>query len=232
MAVYLDDWRQPARLGTVDDRWSHLVADDEEELHAFAARMGMRRAWYQHKESRPHQGHYDVPERARSRALALGAQAGELARHRAHAAPAPDGRRAARAARSAAGSGGRAGFRSHPVTLPKAPGTTALDPSTPVLVGLGLGGVGAEPAELMAAATEAALADAGGRRLVDEVACISVPQGSWSYPDPARLVAERLGATVGPHGAHRARHPPATADQRRAVRHRCRRRGAVRGDRR
>jgi len=73
MTVYLDDWRQPARLGSVDDRWSHLVADDEDELHAFAARLGMRREWYQHKRTRPHQGHYDLPERHRAAALALGA---------------------------------------------------------------------------------------------------------------------------------------------------------------
>jgi hypothetical protein len=73
MAVYLDDWRQAAHLGPVDDRWSHLVADTDEELHAFAARMGMRRAWFQHKDSRPHQAHYDVPERARQQALDLGA---------------------------------------------------------------------------------------------------------------------------------------------------------------
>ena len=64
MTVYLDDWRQPARLGPVDDRWSHLVADTDEELHAFAARLGMRREWFQHKAGRPHQAHYDVPERA------------------------------------------------------------------------------------------------------------------------------------------------------------------------
>jgi uncharacterized protein DUF4031 len=73
MAVYLDDWRQSARLGSVDDRWSHLVADDEDELHEFATRLGMRREWYQHKRARPHQGHYDVPERIRAEALALGA---------------------------------------------------------------------------------------------------------------------------------------------------------------
>jgi hypothetical protein len=73
VAVYLDDWRQPARLGPVDDRWSHLVADDEDELHDFAARLGMRREWYQHKPSRPHQAHYDLPERRRPDALALGA---------------------------------------------------------------------------------------------------------------------------------------------------------------
>lgn len=73
MTVYLDDWRQPAHLGPVRDRWSHLVADDEDELHAFAARLGMRRSWFQYKDSRPHHAHYDVPERARADALALGA---------------------------------------------------------------------------------------------------------------------------------------------------------------
>ena len=82
------------------------------------------------------------------------------------------------------------------MSRPGPPRTTTIDPSTPVLVGMGRGGSGAEPADLMAAATEAALADAGGHRLADEVVCIAVPQGSWSYPDPARLVAERVGAKV------------------------------------
>ncbi len=88
MAVYLDDWRQPARLGPVEDRWSHLVADTDDELHAFAARLGMKREWFQHKSNRPHQGHYDVPERARPEALELGAvpvtwrQVGRMMRNR------------------------------------------------------------------------------------------------------------------------------------------------------
>ena len=73
MTVYLDDWRQPARLGPVDDRWSHLVADTDEELHAFVARLGMRREWFQDKPGRPHHAHYDLPERARSEAVAHGA---------------------------------------------------------------------------------------------------------------------------------------------------------------
>jgi hypothetical protein len=86
--VYLDDWRQPARLGPVDDRWSHLIADSEVELHAFAARLGMRREWFQSREGRPHRAHYDVPERARAEALALGAvpvtwrQVGRMMRER------------------------------------------------------------------------------------------------------------------------------------------------------
>ncbi len=88
MTVYLDDWRQPARLGPVDDRWSHLVADTDEELHDFAALLGMRREWFQHKEGRPHQAHYDVPDRARQQALDLGAvpitwrQVGRMMRQR------------------------------------------------------------------------------------------------------------------------------------------------------
>ncbi len=73
MTVYLDDWRQRARLGPVDDRWSHLIADTDAELHAFAGRLGMRRAWFQTNERRPHQAHYDVPERLRAEAIGLGA---------------------------------------------------------------------------------------------------------------------------------------------------------------
>ena len=72
----------------VEDRWSHLVADTDDELHAFAARLGMKREWFQHKSNRPHQGHYDVPERARPEALELGAvpvtwrQVGRMMRNR------------------------------------------------------------------------------------------------------------------------------------------------------
>jgi hypothetical protein len=73
VTVYLDDWRQAAHLGPVDDRWSHLIADTEDELHDFAAKMGMRKAWFQEKPGRPHHAHYDLPERARPEALARGA---------------------------------------------------------------------------------------------------------------------------------------------------------------
>jgi hypothetical protein len=92
MSVYLDDWRQPARLGPVDDRWSHLVADSDDELHRFAAGLGMKREWFQHRPNRPHQAHYDLPERARAEALALGAvpvtwrQLGRMLRQRRTAA--------------------------------------------------------------------------------------------------------------------------------------------------
>ena len=73
--------------------------------------------------------------------------------------------------------------------------TGAPDPRTPVLVGVGTASADAEASELMGAATAAALADAGGRGLAAAVDRVAVPQGSWTYPDPARLVARRIGAT-------------------------------------
>jgi len=49
------------------ERWAHLVSDQShEELHAFAARLGLRPEWFQGD-------HYDVPARVRDRAVALGA---------------------------------------------------------------------------------------------------------------------------------------------------------------
>ena len=58
-------------------RWAHLVSDvSHDELHAFAARLGLRREWFQGD-------HYDVPEPVRARAVALGAAevaSGELVR--------------------------------------------------------------------------------------------------------------------------------------------------------
>jgi len=63
-----------------------------------------------------------------------------------------------------------------------------------VLVGVGRASADAEAVELMAEATADAIADAGGRGLGRHVDRVAVPQGSWSYPDPARLVAARIGA--------------------------------------
>src|SRR5439155_24660318 len=71
MAVYVDDAVWPAR----GRRWCHLVADGADELHAFAARLGLLRAWFQHRPARPWHDHYDVPEELRPQALALGAVA-------------------------------------------------------------------------------------------------------------------------------------------------------------
>lgn len=73
MSVYVDDavtqWR--------GRRWAHLMADTLDELHAFAARLGIPCHAFQNKTSG---AHYDVPSDLRERALALGAVA--ISRHR------------------------------------------------------------------------------------------------------------------------------------------------------
>jgi acetyl-CoA C-acetyltransferase len=71
----------------------------------------------------------------------------------------------------------------------------ALDPRTPVLVGVGVASDDREPAELMAMALVAAAEDAGSTSILGSVDRIAVPQGNWAYTDPARLVADRVGAT-------------------------------------
>ncbi len=50
-----------------DKKWCHLVSDNNlEELHAFAAQLGVPRKGFQGD-------HYDIPDEYRARALALGA---------------------------------------------------------------------------------------------------------------------------------------------------------------
>lgn len=69
MAVYVDVaiWERHGR------RWCHLLADDPDELHAFAAALGCRRDRFQSKPARPWVDHYDVDEERRSDAVARGA---------------------------------------------------------------------------------------------------------------------------------------------------------------
>lgn len=72
MTVYVDDavtlWR--------GRRWAHLMADTLDELHAFAARLGLPRRAFQDKHSG---AHYDIDTDMRSVALALGAM--PISRH-------------------------------------------------------------------------------------------------------------------------------------------------------
>ena len=52
-----------------------------------------------------------------------------------------------------------------------------------------------EPVELMTEATRRAAEDAGARALLSRADSIRVPRGFWPYPDPGRIIAERIGAT-------------------------------------
>jgi uncharacterized protein DUF4031 len=69
MAVYVDDaiWVWRGR------KWCHLLADDIDELHRFAARLGLHHPSYQGppKGSTPH---YDLTSYERRRAIAQGAK--------------------------------------------------------------------------------------------------------------------------------------------------------------
>ena len=74
MTVYVDHAFAAGDWG----RWTgggHLQADDVDELHAFAAAMGLRRAWFQTQPGRPEKDHYDLTAAGRELALSLGAVA-------------------------------------------------------------------------------------------------------------------------------------------------------------
>lgn len=69
MAVYVDEaiWQWQGR------KWCHLLADDIDELHRFARKLGLHRTSYQGppKTANPH---YDITSMERSRALSYGAR--------------------------------------------------------------------------------------------------------------------------------------------------------------
>lgn len=66
--VYVDDATWPWR----GQLWCHLLADSNDELHEFAARLGLRRSWFQGVSRFPH---YDLTANKRAQAIRLGAQA-------------------------------------------------------------------------------------------------------------------------------------------------------------
>lgn len=63
MSVYVDD----AFISHKGETWCHLMADSLDELHQFAAKLGLKREWL-------HSGdHYDVTSTKRAAAVKLGA---------------------------------------------------------------------------------------------------------------------------------------------------------------
>ncbi|MFJ2636001.1 DUF4031 domain-containing protein [Streptomyces sp. NPDC087422] len=78
MSVYVDevrDWTLIARQrGLRHTHWCHLTADTEAELHAFAARLGLRRSWFQPQDGGRVGWHYDITPPKRARAVGLGAR--------------------------------------------------------------------------------------------------------------------------------------------------------------
>jgi hypothetical protein len=70
MAVYVDD----SRIRWRGREWSHLIADTTEELHAFAAGLGLERGLFHRRPARPWKDHYDIPEAERQVAIGRGAR--------------------------------------------------------------------------------------------------------------------------------------------------------------
>ncbi|MGW0454506.1 DUF4031 domain-containing protein [Gordonia sputi] len=71
MTVYVDDMRRTATVGAITARWSHLTADTDDELHVFAAGLGLPRRWAQYPGT--WKSHYDVTDHQRAEAIAGGA---------------------------------------------------------------------------------------------------------------------------------------------------------------
>ena len=80
LAVYVDQpvWEWRGR------RWCHLLADTDEELHAFAEALGLERAWFQHRDEMPWKDHYDIPDELRAEAIRAGAVEVDLRHVAAH----------------------------------------------------------------------------------------------------------------------------------------------------
>lgn len=85
--IFVDDVFVPRavrwRGGWVRARWCHLLTDQDDpaELHTFAARIGMPRAWFQPGRNPatgqpdPTRDHYDLTEQRRHAAIGEGATA-------------------------------------------------------------------------------------------------------------------------------------------------------------
>jgi hypothetical protein len=66
--ILVDELREYPHTRLPFRRWCHLVSDESfDELHAFAARLGIPRHRFQGD-------HYDLPAHLRGRAVALGAK--------------------------------------------------------------------------------------------------------------------------------------------------------------
>ena len=68
MAIVVDELREYPGVELPFTAWCHMTTDGSfDELHEFAARLGLRRAWFQ-------RDHYDLPAHGRAAAVELGAE--------------------------------------------------------------------------------------------------------------------------------------------------------------
>jgi hypothetical protein len=74
MTIWYDD---PMTFNPKFPKWSHLTSstDDAEELHAFAAKIGLKREWFQPRLHAKGVGcHYDISPNFRKKAAKAGAE--------------------------------------------------------------------------------------------------------------------------------------------------------------
>jgi len=71
--IYVDDLNDYPAGGLRSTRWCHMATDgDLAGLHRMAARLGLKRSWFQNEPRHPH---YDLTPSKRASALRLGARA-------------------------------------------------------------------------------------------------------------------------------------------------------------
>ena len=75
MSCYVDTVRSYPTAGLRFTDFCHLLADEREELHEMAARLGMPRRFFQ---DHPWRWHYDLPAHLRPEAVRFGAVEVEL----------------------------------------------------------------------------------------------------------------------------------------------------------
>lgn len=60
-------------IDTPRNGWSHLVSDSIENLHNFAALLGVNKCWFENKRGK-FRPHYDLNEKHFDKAITLGAE--------------------------------------------------------------------------------------------------------------------------------------------------------------
>lgn len=73
MAIVVDSLLNYTDRGRLNGQWCHMLSDtgNLDELHAFAAQLGLKRAWFQPSKLAPH---YDLRPSKRALAVKLGAK--------------------------------------------------------------------------------------------------------------------------------------------------------------
>lgn len=71
MAVYVDDMHTTPMGQFGRMKMCHMIADNDDELHAMADRIGVKRKW--HQKPGTHHSHYDIAMTKRALAVSAGA---------------------------------------------------------------------------------------------------------------------------------------------------------------